>query len=185
MPHLLRAVAVSALCIAVPLHAQDVSGPVAGTWAAEASTTTSASLLRFRSPSSAWVLNVALAYQRREEDQPTGLPTFDTDASFFTSDVRIGIRSYRRVPQRVRPFTTVSAVVGFEDSNFSTNGWRFGAALELGASYFFSPHLSMGVSNALVATYQFTRRDLNGETLDGSIVTATLGGFRLLGAVYF
>lgn len=159
---------------ALPVLAQTDTGPKAGSWGAEAASGSSASLLRFRSPSSAWVLgfNAFLV----SEDA-------DADATSGRADLRLGVRKYRRVEERVRPYTTLSALVGYDD--FGENDWRFGAAVDMGAAYFFSSHASLGAAADLSVTYRKFNRDLFSGPTSITQIVARLNGVNLIGAVYF
>src|SRR5688500_14088568 len=101
-------VAVPLLLATSVLGAQTVEGPRDGSWAAEASTNSSASLLRFTSPTSAWITGFSLSV-RREDVTPEPAPpaaSFDRTIVFF--EYRIGIRRYSKDTSRVRRFWTLS-----------------------------------------------------------------------------
>lgn len=172
-------VASLALSPATPAGAQSTVGPAAGVWGAEASTT-SGSLLRFRSAASAWILGYSTQFIRIEQE--TGGVGPD-DQTLFTGNLSLGLRSYRRETERTRPFTTVSGIAGY--THAGGTGWRFGGAFEVGGAHFFTPHVSLGVATDFVAAYESQRRDLGGQRLTTTIITIRSGGFRLLGAVYF
>src|SRR2546428_264018 len=65
--------------------AQSDEGPKAGSWAAEGRSDLSGSLLRFRNPSSAWVLGLRLQSQLAEK-QSGALLTY---SDYFFGDVRL------------------------------------------------------------------------------------------------
>ena len=147
-------------------------GPVAGTSGFEGNAGT-ARFLRFTSPSSAWLVGVDGFYARQDSDDNT----FGGDFGF--ANVRLGLRRYRKTESRVRPFSTISALVGYQ-SDDSGSGWTLGSSIDLGTTYFFSPHVSLGGAGELTASYQ----NITGN-LARSTVFVSFGGFRLLGAVYF
>ena len=166
------------LCASQTAMAQD--GPTAGTWAVEG-TNFGASLLRFRSSNSAWVLNGSAVMFRQEVQQfdpVTGNLVTETETS-VSSQVRVGIRRYAPAVERVRTFSTLSAVLGYID-NGDGGALQFGASGEIGAAYFFSPHVSMGGAASIDATYQNERSGPFGRSL-----IVSLGNLRLLGTVYF
>ena len=161
--------------LAVVLSAQaavaQTEMPAAGTWGFEGSLGT-ASLLKFRSPSSAWVLGFDGIYARQNSDNAA-----ISDENVASVNLRAGLRHYGKGQGNVRPFTTLSAAVGFS-SGGGDDIWSVGPAAELGAAYFFSPHVSLGGSGQVAAVY---------SSRDGAFSTFFVGvsGFRLLGAVYF
>jgi hypothetical protein len=158
-------------------------GPVAGTWGAEAANGGSAALLRFRSPNSAWLLGFNGAYARvvSEFTNPVTGPTESTDEDWF-AQTRVGMRWYSTSETRLRRFSTLAATVGYNGGDGA--GWVLGASGELGAAWFFTPHVSLGTSAELSASR------LTGDTNGSSsflreYLSVQVSGFRLLGAVYF
>lgn len=172
---------VATLSNAAPAEAQDTLLR----WGVEASTGGTGSLLRFRNPTSAWVLNAAFFYDRIDEPDPPS-PLARGDLQLISAEARFGMRFYRRVQEKTRPFTTVSALLGYQGIG-SGGGTRPGVALELGASHFFTRHVSLGGSVDLRG-YYWRQREQSGLP-PGSIVTRRLsigsGGVRLHGGVYF
>jgi hypothetical protein len=176
-------IAALVLCHAGAAAAQTTDGPAPGSWAVEGGVGSGASLLKFRSSSSAWILN-GYAYVIRQTIQdfdPLTGGLIDVDQTIGSSQLRLGLRSYGPSRDKLRSFRTLSAIVGFIESGGSS-GWQFGAAGDIGAAYFFTPHVSMGGSAELNAIYtpgrdddSFFRRSLN----------ANFTGVRLLGTVYF
>ncbi|MEX2152694.1 MAG: hypothetical protein WD825_05095 [Gemmatimonadaceae bacterium] len=169
---------------AIPVAAQEDIGPKRGTMGVEAPIGSGGSLLRFRSPTSATVLSIALSFTRQTEED-TAFSVLPDIRNIFFSEVRIGRRTYRSVDKRVRPYSTLSALVGYEDFTFQ-KGWRFGGAFETGVAYFFSDHVSAGVSNDFTLTYQVLDQ-ANFASPDSKlkIIAVRFSGFRLMGAVYF
>lgn len=163
----------------VPAPAQD-TGPRAGSWAAEASPSGDVALLRFSSGTSAWLIGFSGFFDKRDEDGGAG--GLEGETASFTS--RLGWRGYRGEDSRVRPFTTLAALVGYLDTALGQT-WLFGGEFEYGAAYFFTRSVSLGASFDLRATYGTGSRDqpLGGE-VDVTEVTINTG-LRFLGAVYF
>ena len=160
------------------------AGPPAGAWGAEAATTSSASLLRFRTPRSAWLIGVSGGFTMIESqsvNSVTGVEEEETSEDFFT-DLRLGFRDYSDGTGKLRRFSTLSGIIGY-NRNALGKGWRYGAGGELGAAYFFNPHVSLGASGEVVGTYSALAGSDAGD--EHTIITIQFSGFRLLGAVYF
>jgi hypothetical protein len=170
--------------------AQD-PGLRAGQWGAEASIGDgqSATLLRFRSPTSAWLLSFGGRVSGATLETSGSLE--EENATMWSVDARLGMRSYRASSGAFRPFTTVGALGSYSDGEQGFNDattWTAGAFLELGGAWFFTPHVSLGASGELNAAYRETKAQSGGfpETdlkLKSWMVEA--GRIRLLGAVYF
>ena len=165
--------------LVTPLPSQEV-GPQAGTWGAEASHNGAVSALRFRSPTSAWLMAFAVNHLNRDDEDAT------RDQRVTSAEIRLGMRGYRNPEQRVRPFTGISALVGYSDNQLDDGLWAFGGAAEFGAAYFFSRHVSLGTALDLSATYAKSERVdfVTGASMDVTTITARTG-LRFLGAVYF
>ena len=166
------------LCPFQPAHAQETS-PQAGTWGAETGLSQGVSLLRFRSTTSAWLVGFDAVHYNRDDDG-------NQDQRLTMAEVRLGMRSYRNPQERVRPFTGLSALVGYDENPLDQGTWAFGAAAEFGAAYFFSRHVSLGTALDLSARYAKGERDdfVTGAPVDVTTITAR-AGLRFLGAVYF
>ena len=172
---------VVAAVLAVPAitSAQDVA-PTAGSWGAEASAVGDVSLLRFRSSTSAWLVGFSGFYNRRDEDD-SATPF---EATTTVAAVRLGWRGYRAPESRTRPFTTLAALVGYDDTAFGAT-WQFGGQFEYGAAYFFTRHVSLGASFDLRAVFGVGEREQPfDDEIDVMHVTLSTG-LRFLGAVYF
>jgi hypothetical protein len=179
----MRGSAVAALAI-VLVHATGVAGqqvdaPAPGTWGAETNGS-AASVLRFRSAGSAWILGGSLLYSRNEAELSSGAPV---RSSFSRATVRVGVRRYRNSEARLRPFHSVTALLTTISGN--TTGFGGGAELEIGAAHFFSRHLSLGASGFVSAQYEERRDSQAGTSLKQRIWLAQLGMFRMLATVFF
>lgn len=65
-------------------------------------------------------------------------------------------------------------------------GWIGGAFGEVGGSYFFSPHVSLGAAGGVQMTYSRVSREfVGGPRLVRRQLALRASGVRLLGAVYF
>jgi hypothetical protein len=148
----------------------------------EAGTNVSASLLRFQSSGAALLLGIATnyAHQQRTSTVPAG----NESSNQYRIDLRVGARKYASTDARVRPFVTVSGLGG--TSQTFGREWHAGADLEIGAAYFFSPHVSLGGSGSLSALYSHAHADFASGDIETTKTFSMSGGyFRLLGAVYF
>jgi hypothetical protein len=169
------------IAIATPLtmSAQD-TGPRAGSWGAEASPAGDATLLRFRSNSAAWLIGFSGFYFKRDEGDDVGA----LEAETMSITTRLGWRGYRNLDSRLRPFTTLAALLGYNNSDLGPD-WTVGGQFEYGGAYFFTRNVSLGASFDLRATYGRGTREqvVGGET---TVTVFTVGtGLRFLGAVYF
>lgn len=117
---------------------------------------------------------------RHSEGEDTGFAALDYD--YFSGDLRFGMRWYRSVSEKTRPFTTLSALVGFRDGAGYDHAWRPGAAAEIGASHFFTPRVSLGASGEL--TVSGWREQLGTDPIR-TVIFVRFSGFRLAGGVYF
>ncbi len=172
------------LVAAAPADAQN-EGMQAGSWGGEAASGPTASLLRFRSTTSAWVFGVSASFLEQKTQQVsviTGETTEQTQDTFLTS-LKAGFRRYSDPQAQVRRYTTISGLLGYERSSIG-KGWRYGAAGEVGAAYFFNTHASLGLAGEVTA--QFIDTSNGGSFIgDRSSLSVAFSGFRLVGGVYF
>ena len=165
------------------------SVPHAGEWGAEAAVSpfgNGASLLRFQSPRVALLLGAEFAVQHTKTD--ADLPGFaSVNRNFTNVSVRLGLRNYRQSSvQRLRPVVGVGALAAYSRAVSDFTAWRAGIYGELGAAYFVVPHVSLGVTGELQATYgqedQGSPTTSSKTTATSTFVGGTLG--RFLVAVY-
>ena len=165
----------------------DSTAPRRGTWAGEVAFGggTSASILRFRSPRSAWLLGAEVsALHLREENPETPFEPATTETSIFVNLLaRAGRRNYARVGD-LRPFHGAGIIGGYFHTD-DQDAWNAGVYGELGASYFFTPHVSLGTAGEVNATYGERRASF----FVGKQKVQTIGlsaiAVRVLGTVYF
>jgi hypothetical protein len=168
---------------------RDTLGPRAGRWAAELGVgpDLSGTLLRFRSPATAWLFGVeaSFAESRQEVTDP-----FDGAQTVTSTQVNlfghVGLRRYRVTQSALRPFTSAGFVGGVSRLD-GARGWAAGVFAELGASYFFSPHVSLGAAGGLQASYGKLRGDspFDGTPYRARTITLSGNAVQILGAVYF
>lgn len=184
----------AALLTAAPLHAQqtlDSPAPRAGSWAAEAvyGDGLGANLLYFSSPTSAWLTGLSFNVMRETQDVLTfpGGNTTETGYSGYVAG-RLGRRWWNGTSsERFRPLRGVG-LLGSLNSSPSFRRWDAGAYGELGGTWFFTPHLSLGASGQLSAGYEHQRMPSGTATIPDRVATSwTVGGslVRLAAGVYF
>jgi hypothetical protein len=176
------------------LHTQQTSPdsmPHAGTWAAEAFVGTSssgASILRFRSANVALLFGADLSYSHASESDGTFFLASGTTAS---AAARLGLRNYRgSSTDRLRPVVGFGLRTSYSETSSSIRTWSAGAYGELGAVYLLTHHLSLGGTGELQASYGGQKRTVTfpagGEqTAKQNIVTVGASLMRVMLAVYF
>jgi hypothetical protein len=139
--------------------------PRSGAWGAEVNVGGSGgALLRFSSPRAAWLLGGSFSVIRGERDQLitySGPTSRESTASGFV-DLRIGRRWWSGEPAaQLRPLMGLGVIGGYSSTPGSraTNGGVYG---ETGATYFFTPHLSLGATGELAVTRYHARRSVAG-----------------------
>jgi hypothetical protein len=196
--HLLSAclLAVAPPCVAraqEPTAARDTTArpaatlPTPATWGAELGIGAgqSATLLRFGSPRSALLLGVDAFWVDVSEEFPSLGGTRRERYRVANITGRLGFRRYRATPAAVRPFTSLGLIAGYAEDPGGP-GWTVGAFGEIGASYFVSPHVSLGAAGSLQATYVSARQDVGaGDDLRRRQFGIRATSVYLLGAVYF
>jgi hypothetical protein len=166
---------------------RDTLGPRAGSWAAELGVGSgqSATLLRFRSPTSAVMIGAEVFWLGISEDVPELGGTREERYSLANVTARVGVRRYRATTTGIRPFTSLGLLAGYTRDRGGP-GWTAGAFGELGASYLFSPHVSLGAVGGLQAFYtRFSQRFGTDQSLARRQVTIRASAVQVLGAVYF
>ena len=187
---LLALPAATALCAPSLARGQDTTGTVAGpgpgTWGAELGVGggQSAALLRFRSPTSAILIRGEAMWVEISEERLT-IDGVQTQRYTLTSiTARFGVRRYQGPGARVRPFSSVGVLAGYAQ-NPSGPGWTGGAFGDVGATYFFSPHVSLGAAGGLEATFTSSTQQINAQSLTRRQIGVRASAVQLLGAVYF
>jgi hypothetical protein len=185
-----------ALTLAAPaVHAQSASantGPRAGSWGAEATygEFSGASLLRFSSSDAAWVLGLSGYAERRTVEQQifngVGYVTTKESQNVDFVTARLGRRWWGGDARTgFRPLTGVG-ITGGVGQQPSFRQWNAGTYGELGATYFFSPHVSLGATGGLELTYgqdRFNSGSGSTDHTDRWIVRGNLA--RVSAGVYF
>jgi hypothetical protein len=155
----------SALIAAAPVaHAQQTADPDPvmprpGSWGAEAvlGSWVGANVLRFSSPTAAWVAGLTFNVSHQTEEFTGFTGTTEQSGLLGYGDARLGRRWWSGDRgERIRPLTGLG-VLGGVSSNEGFQSWNVGAYGELGASYFVSPHVSLGATGELAAVYLHDR----------------------------
>ncbi|MBC7843054.1 MAG: hypothetical protein H7099_12110 [Gemmatimonadaceae bacterium] len=159
------------MALSATMSAQKASrtgAPEKGTWGGEVAVGDgqSASLLKFLSPQWAVVAGASISsYKSRFESGDVVL-----DDRFTLASLQVGARRYARTGLGVRPVVGGGLIVSGRTGNPNT----YGVYGELGAVYFFNPHVSLGA----IGTASVTRNNPVGSAFSASLA-------RLIGAVYF
>ena len=178
----------AAPAIASAQQSSSDSLPHSGTWGAEVflnSGGSGANLLRFQSSRMALVLGADFNVTHVSDD--------DDNTSGFgegtTSNVgaRLGIRTYRESSsERLRPIVGFGARTTYGKGPQSFSSWSAGGYAELGATYFLSPHFSLGGTGELQASYGKRKQQVGlNTTIDQSATTFGGSLIRVLLSVYF
>jgi hypothetical protein len=164
------------------------SMPAAGSWAAEVTLgpgVSGANLLRFQSRRLALVLGGEFSVIHIDDDGNTS--SFVLPPGTQTNvGARLGIRTYRESSsERLRPIVGVGARTEYSKGPSSERSWEAGGYAELGATYFLTPHFSLGGTGELQASLGKRKQTIASQTIDRT--TTTFGGslIRVLMSVYF
>ena len=167
--------------------------PRAGSWGAEATYggAPAATLLRFTSPSAAWLVGASFSVSHESVESPTATsPTTQviTDDRVITFvDARLGRRWWAGdARSRLQPLRGLGLAGSYSDYGFATT-YSVGAYGELGATWFFTPHVSLGASGELLAAYGQDRQATGASQPDRVTTRWSLRGnlARVSAAVYF
>jgi hypothetical protein len=164
------------------------SMPGAGSWAAEVALgpgVSGANLLRFQSRRVALLLGGEFRVIHVDNDDNTSsfILSSGTQTNF---GARLGIRTYRESSsERLRPIVGVGARTEYSKGPSSARSWEAGGYAELGATYFLTPHFSLGGTGELQASLGKRKQTIGSQTIDQN--TTTFGGslIRVLMSVYF
>ena len=169
----------------------------AGQWAAEFAVSSgmpAVGVLRFRSPSSAWLLNGQLdaATQSNDSNEQRVTSTY--------AAIQVGVRAYRPMTTRVMRHHGAGVVLSYQrqrseseqESPYLSRATTIGPGAygELGASVAVTPYLRLGAATLLELRYLWgshERTVFSGSTeeSDASQLNARLGGVRLVGTLLF
>lgn len=131
-----------------------------GQWGVEANVGGgSGTLLRFTSPTSAFVLGGSMSFRRSEIDFDSGT---SASSEMALISMNLGRRAYRRATGQIRPYSTLGITVGAG----TQWQWLAGVFGDIGASYFVTDRLNIAAAGVLTAQYQES-------DLSGNLVTQT------------
>lgn len=188
------AIALSMFITPAIVHSQQAapdSMPHAGTWGAEVflgNSGSGASILRFQSSNVALLFGADFSYSHTSDDDGTiGLSSSGTLVA-----ARLGLRNYRgSTAERLRPVAGVGVRTVYGKGSSDSQTWSAGAYGELGAMYFLMPHISLGGTGEIQASYGKRKQTItsfpNGssQTLKQNSTTVTASLMRVMLAVYF
>ena len=167
------------------------SMPHGGQWGLEAvvaPSTAGASVVRFHSPTFAWLLGAGLSANRSttKADNPE-LGGTDFTTSVVSVSARLGVRWYRHSDTaRLRPVVGLGALGQFTRVENVTPTRMAGGYGELGAFYFVTPHLSLGGMIELDATRtRVIRAAATGAEIRTNTTTFAASLPRVILSVYF
>ena len=173
--------------LAVAQAASD-STPRPGSWGAEVFIRdggTGASLLRFQSSSRALVLGAEFDFQN--VDTEAGTVSVGGDGTRSNLALRLGVRSYRQSStERLRPVIGFGARGAYGNGPSDFTDWSAGVYGELGAVYFLTPHVSLGGTGEMNASYGKRTQTLSsGVEIDQSSTSFGASLMRVMLSVYF
>jgi hypothetical protein len=119
-----------------------------------------------------------------DDDNPITAGTEGTQSTFAG---RLGLRTYRQSSaERLRPIVGFGARTTYSKGPTSFRSWSAGGYAELGATYFLTPHFSLGGTGELQASYGKRKQQIGLNTTSDQSIT-TFGGslMRVLVSVYF
>lgn len=187
------AIALSMLITPAIVQSQQASAdsmPHTGTWGAEVflgNAVSGASILRFRSPKVALLFGADFAYSHTGDGDGT-LPAGSGTATSVAA--RLGFRNYRgSSADRLRPLVGLGLRTSYSDTP-TVSLWSAGGYGELGAMFFLTPHISLGGTGELQASYGKRTQTVifqtgNRESVKQNTTTVTASLMRVMLAVYF
>ena len=153
---------------------------------------TSAGMLRFSTPSRAWVLDGSASFDRQSQSTSTSA---DETARTVSLSAQFGPRWYRAMSGHVARYVGLGMSGGYARSDFSgtsshANLWSVGAYGEIGMQYLITRYLGLGWRGALSASrLETSNTALSGQ---GFIATSKATGYhvgldavQLTGTIYF
>jgi hypothetical protein len=191
------AIALAVIAFATSVRAQSAQTvtPRGGTWGIETVPfTAGGSLLRFSSPSAAWLVGATVNYTHT--DQPSAIAAGTVGLNATSVRAQLGHRWYEGQDAHLRMTYGLGAIGALGLTNGETSqdhNWSAGGYGEFGATWFFTPHLSLGGVGMLQALWGHDRQTGTGlfnnqpVTTTSSSNTFTIGAtvMRATAAVYF
>lgn len=178
------------------VYAQAVADSAAfhrGQWGVEFLPSTSiseAGVLRFNTPTRAWVLDGSAGFDR-ETASGGSLPGDQTSQS-LNVNARLGPRWYHTANERVLRFLGLGVTGGYASARQTIGSkadyWSAGAYGELGLQYLFTRHLGLGGRATLTgsrSSQQFVPNGQGGTTQRVRIYHVGLQPLQIIGTFYF
>lgn len=196
----IRLIVVSVYVLAArPLHAQaaaDTSRAFrGGQWGVEfipSRSLAEGGVLRFSTPTLAWVLDGAVAY-----DHQSTTCDCAPDQSFyqFNANARVGARWYHSEYERVVRFIGLGVTGSYLSDGQSFSGtssqesWSAGVYGEFGLQYLFTRHLGLGVRGDVIGTRSLDHStqplQVGSATVYHTVYHLALDPLQIIGAFYF
>ncbi|HEY2853634.1 MAG TPA: hypothetical protein VGJ18_12350 [Gemmatimonadaceae bacterium] len=186
---------ISVCVLAHPSYAQASADTASafrrGQWGVEfipTTTLTEGGVLRFSTPSRAWVLDGSASFDN-ESNTVTSGP--DQSARTIGVNARIGPRWYHSEYERVVRFAGVGVTGSYSGvsqsgpNNNRGESWTAGAYGELGLQYLFTRHLGLGVRADVVVSRLSQHFTESGGTQHLTIDRLALNPLHIIGAFYF
>lgn len=160
-----------------------------GEWGAEVvlgPSITGASVLRFLSSRTALVVgaNASVSHSKHEIDDGFSFP--DQSSTQSNIDGRLGLRRYHSsAREHLHPLVGVGVRSIYTKLAADSHAWTAGGYGELGAIYFFTPHLSLGATGEVSALYSKTTQRANNTKATSTSTAVNASLVRVLASVYF
>jgi len=186
-------------CLVSALHASAVLGQDTaavrfhrGQWGADFSVTGGfygTGLVKFRSPTRAWVLDVFGGFRSVQDSAQFAYHEGATQQVWL----EFGSRNYRPLGSRVYRTLTFGVLGSYDHRSDSvsmgatahTTNWGAGLFADLGAEWMVTPHMSLGATWEVRAQYSHEHSTQSGNALDSDSFELTFDGIGLRGALYF
>jgi hypothetical protein len=179
--------------LVLPLAAQaQVPSFHNGQWGAEVGlgSGNNATLLRFTSPSQAWLISFDAAVASIDNKPAGGTSVNQTN---WNVALRLGQRRYSSGAGGVLPFHSIGLLTSYNQAhaaNTTNRLWNAGVFFDLGASWLFNSHVGLGGSGEVDAAYNSATTETT--LVGGGTQKSTAKGFslavgrlRVLASVYF
>ncbi|HKO15828.1 MAG TPA: hypothetical protein VJU87_06295 [Gemmatimonadaceae bacterium] len=174
-------VSAQAATAALPFHAGQWGGQFA-----VGSDVQSIGLLRFHSPSAAFVFDLSAAVNQFSTDAGFGS---DQKSTSENVSLRVGPRRYAPVASQVAHYLGAGLLANLAHAKSNIGGTSTsarsltaGAYAELGGDYLVTPHLAIGVQGTAQATYGRTSNSSQAHLSSWSV---GLGATRLVATIFF
>ena len=184
----------AALIVPSVARAQEIERFQRGQWGAEFGLSyayASLGVLRFTSPTRAWVADVSTSYYWRHESYSDTVIHSSGTADYTSAMLRLGRRGFKPMGTRVYRTLTGGILGTFNAERYSSSGspvqiqWGAGVFAELGAQWMVATHLSLGAVWGVSARYTTRTSRTTFVRQRSTSAELQLGNLGLRGAFYF